>query len=44
MLGGKGGLEDWDGKVPKLLGCDDCCTIINKIKFIELLKKENISF
>ena len=30
---------DWDGNAV-ILGCDDCCTTINVIKFIEQLKKE----
>ena len=34
---GRGGLGVWDGNVLKL-GCDDGCTTINIIKFIELKK------
>ena len=30
----------WDGNAIKL-GFDDCCTTINVIKLIELLKKKN---
>ena len=34
-LGGWGdGLRVWDGNAIKL-GCDDCCTTINVIKFTE---------
>ena len=32
------GLGVWDGNAIKL-GCDDLCTTINVIKFIELKKK-----
>jgi len=32
------GLGVWDGNAIKLK-CDDCCTTINVIKFIELRKK-----
>ena len=39
---GRGGLGVWDGNVK--LGCDDGCTTVNTIKFIELkiFKKEDI--
>ena len=40
-FGGRDGLEVWDGNVVKL-GCDDGCTTINTIKFIEL-KKLNLN-
>ena len=33
--GGRDGLGVWDGNAVKL-GCDDCCTTINIIKFILL--------
>ena len=33
------GLEVWDGNAIKL-GCDDHCTTINLIKFIELKAKK----
>ena len=33
-VGGRDGLGVWDGNVK--LGCDDGCTTINIIKFIEL--------
>ena len=36
---GRDGLAAWDGNVVKL-GCDDGCTTINLIKFIELKKKK----
>ena len=36
--GGWGGLGVWDGNAIKL-GCDDHCTTINVIKFIELKSK-----
>ena len=36
---GMDGLGVWDGSVVKL-GCDDGCTTINMIKFIELKKKK----
>ena len=31
---GRDGLGDWDGNAVKV-GCGDCCTIINIIKFTE---------
>ena len=34
------GLGVWDGNAIKF-DCDDCCTAINVIKFIEL-KKDNV--
>ena len=37
-LGGVGG-GGWDGNIIKL-GCDDQCTTLNVIKFIELKKKK----
>ena len=37
---GKDGLGVWDGNVVNL-GCDDGCTTINIIKFIELRKNNN---
>ena len=37
---GKDGLGIWDGNAVKL-GCDDGCTIISIIKFIELKKNEH---
>ena len=37
LAGGKDGLGVWDGNVLKL-GCDDGCTTINIIKFIEFRK------
>ena len=43
MGGGGGGV--WDGNAVKL-GCDDCCTTINVIKFItksKKLKKKKVS-
>ena len=36
--GGKDGLRGWDRNVLKLV-CDDGCTTINIIKFIELKKR-----
>ena len=40
QVGGWGdGLGVWDGNAIKL-ACDDCCTTVNVIKFIELKKKE----
>ena len=40
--GGGGGeaLGVWDGNAAKL-GCDDCCTAINVVKFIEYFKRKN---
>ena len=32
-------LRVWDGNAIKF-GCDDCCTIINVIQFIEYLKNK----
>ena len=40
--GGRDGLGAWDGYV-LTLGCDDGCTSINIIKFIELKKKIGIT-
>ena len=37
--GERDGLAVWDGNVVKL-GCDDSCTAINIIKFIEFKKKK----
>ena len=34
------GLGVWDGN-PVKLGCDDCCTTINVIKYVQLKKKKN---
>ena len=38
--GGGSGLGVWDGNAMKL-GCDNCCTTINVIKFIEFKNKYN---
>ena len=40
QVAGRDGLEVWDGSAIKL-GCEDCCTTINIIKFIELRKNNN---
>ena len=40
---GRDGLAAWDGNVVKL-GCDDGCTTINLIKFIELKKKKSSDY
>ena len=39
--GERDGLGVWDGNTVKL-GCDDCCTAVNIIKFTELKAKKTI--